>query len=226
MISIIVPAYNESKRIRPFLIELLKFIKKGYYELIIVNDGSTDNTLSIMKKITNGLKKVQIISYKENKGKGYAVKTGVFNAKGEYVIFIDADGSISPSEIPKMERMLKKYDVVIGDRSSKLSKVSQPKMRKLFGLIFNNYVKFLFGSKINDHLCGFKGFRKDVARDIFKSLISNGWIFDVEILYKITKSKYTLFKLPIKWVYKDRTKIKPTDPLKMLLEIFLLRFNV
>src|SRR3989344_5990975 len=111
MISIIVPAYNESKRIRSFLKDLVNFAKKGNYE-------------------------IKIISYKPNMGKGYAVKTGIMKARGEYIIFIDADGSIHPKEIPKMERMLKEYDIVVGDRSSVFSKIKQPRARRFLGVVF------------------------------------------------------------------------------------------
>ena len=226
MISIIVPAYNESKRIRSFLKDLVKFAKKGNYEIIIVDDGSTDNTGSVIKKITKDFKKIKIISYKPNMGKGYAVKTGIMKARGEYIIFIDADGSIHPKEIPKMERMLKEYDIVVGDRSSIFSKIKQPRARKFLGVLFNNYMNTIFRVDVKDFLCGFKGFRRNAAKTLFKDIISNRWIFDVEIFYKSRKANYTLYKLPIKWVHKPDTKIKRLDPPKMFFEALILRLRV
>ena len=226
MISIVVPAYNEGKRIRPFLTELVKFAKKGSYELIIVDDGSLDDTVSIVKEITKGMKRSKVLSYAPNMGKGYAVKTGVLAATGEYVIFIDADGSIAPSEISEMEKMLKKYDVVVGDRSSVLSNIQQPSIRKFLGVFFNKYMNFLFRVDVTDFLCGFKGFRREVGRELFKDLKSNRWIFDAEIFYKTRKDKYSLYKLPIEWVHKPDTKIKPLDPLKMFFDALILRIRV
>jgi dolichyl-phosphate beta-glucosyltransferase len=226
MISIVVPAYNENKRINEFLTELVSFAKRGNYEIIIVDDGSSDNTIEIVKKITKNFKRTKIISYKPNKGKGYAVKKGLMSAQGDYIIFIDADGSISPSEIPKMTKMLKKYDVVVGDRSSELSKITQPLVRKFLGIIFNNYINLVFRVNVKDFLCGFKGFRREVARSLFNDLISNRWIFDVEIFYKLRKRNYSLYKMPIKWVHKPDTKIKRLDPIKMFFEALLLRLRI
>ena len=147
-------------------------------------------------------------------------------ARGEYIIFIDADGSIDPSEISKMGEMLTKYDVVVGDRTSELSKIEQPFIRKFLGVIFNNYVNLLFRVHVKDFLCGFKGFRRNVALNLFCDLKSNRWIFDVEIFYKIRKINYTMYKLPIKWIHKADTKMKKLDPLKMFFEALILRLRL
>jgi len=224
--SVIVPAYNESKRIAPFLKILVDFLKNGDYELIVVDDGSSDNTIEVVKKIVVSFKRLKIISYKPNMGKGHAVKTGVLAAKGEYIIFIDADGSIQPNEILKMEKMLNLYDVVVGDRSSVLSKIKQPAVRKILGVVFNNYMETLFNVNVTDFLCGFKGFKKHAAHKLFKDLISPRWIFDVEIFYRARKNRYSIHKLPIKWVHKPDTKIKSLDPLKMFFEALVLRLRL
>jgi dolichyl-phosphate beta-glucosyltransferase len=226
MISIVVPAYNEAGRMKPFLTRLVAMLRKGNYELIVVDDGSSDDSAGISKELTKGMRRARIISYKPNRGKGYAVKTGMLAAKGDPIIFIDADGSIPPEEIPRMAEALKKYDFVVGDRSSSKSMVTQPKMRKYLGVMFNTYINMLFGLGVSDYLCGFKGFRRKAAMEIFKGLVSERWIFDVEVFYRAKKGGYSLYKMPIRWVHKEKTKIRTFDPLKMFWQALLLRLKV
>ncbi len=224
-VSIIIPAYNEEHRIKPFLENLRSFIVSyGLidYEIVFVNDGSTDNTLQILNQFSKYDNNIKIVSYAQNKGKGYAVRKGIFNSIGEKVIFIDSDGSISPEEIPKMNNHLNSNDVVIGIRYSQRNNIKQPIYRMFTGTVFNLMVNSLFKLGISDTLCGFKGFKRNVAYDLFKNLSSDRWIFDVEILYKIKKRDYELLLLPIKWEHKDNSKIKLFDIIKILYGLFRL----
>ncbi|MBI2647141.1 glycosyltransferase [Candidatus Woesearchaeota archaeon] len=222
-LSIIVPFYNEELRMNAFLDELLNYDNSDY-EFIFVNDGSKDQTLNILKKYKFRNKK--IITYKKNSGKGYAVRVGVLSAKGKYIIFIDADGSIHPSQIEYMLKYLKKYDVVVGTRAAKKSDVKVPLFRQLSGLAFNKYANFLFDININDALCGFKGFRRKVAINLFKHLIDNRWIFDVELFYEIKRDKCSLYAMPIKWEYKDKSKMTIRDVIKISVSMLLLRLRL
>ena len=224
-VSIIVPCYNEENRIKPFLTSLIQFSKDNLksYEIIVVNDGSKDKTLDVLKEFS---KDIKLISYEKNKGKGGAVREGVLSSIGEKVLFIDADGSIQPDEMPKMLEKLDSYDVVVGDRASKDSDVNAIALRNITGKLFNFYVNVLFGYKTWDNLCGFKGFKKEIAKDLFADLIAYGWIFDVELFYKIHKKNYTLYKLPIKWVHKGDSKIKLLDPFKMFFQLIKLRMKL
>ena len=224
-VSIVVPCYNEENRIKPFLTSLIQFSKDNLksYEIIVVNDGSKDKTLDVLKEFS---KNIGIISYDTNKGKGGAVREGVLSSIGEKVLFIDADGSIQPDEMPKMLEKLDSYDVVVGDRASKDSDVNAIALRNITGKLFNFYVNVLFGYKTWDNLCGFKGFKKEIAKDLFTDLIAYGWIFDVELFYKIHKKNYTLYKLPIKWVHKGDSKIKLLDPFKMFFQLIKLRMKL
>ncbi len=225
--SIIVPAYNEENRIEPFLNDLHSFSKNfKNYEILLVNDGSTDNTLNIFEQFKNKGNNVKIISYSKNKGKGYAVKTGIFNSKGKKIIFIDSDGSIPPKEILKMIDLLDKYDAVVGSRAHKDSKIKTSTSRLITGVVFNAYANLLFKNNIKDHLCGFKGFKREIAFKLFNDLISRRWIFDVELFYKIRKNKMRLYELPIEWIHKDKSKIKLIDPLKMFFQLIVLRFKL
>ena len=102
----------------------------------------------------------------------------------------------------------------------------QPLLRKTLGIIFNSYVNVMFGIRVKDTLCGFKGFKRDAALKIFKNLKSNRWIFDVELFYKIRKNRLLLYQMPIYWVHKEDTKIKRLDPLKMFAELLFLRIKL
>jgi len=228
IVSIIVPVYNEEDRIVNFLEDLLKFAKSNLknYELIFVDDGSVDKTLEIIKGEVKNNKNVKIISYRPNIGKGFAVKKGVFATNGELILFIDADGSIRVNQIRKMLEKLEHYDIVVGDRSCKESDVKQPFLRKIIGIVFNMYVDMLFNSEIRDNLCGFKGFHKEVARELFKDLIVERWLFDVELFYKIKKKNYSLYQLPIEWEHREGSKIKLIDPLKMIFQLIVLRIKL
>lgn len=227
-VSIIVPAYNEEKRIIGFLNDLIIFSKNNLndYEIILVNDGSTDGTLRILENQTKGEENISIISYKKNKGKGGAVREGILRAVGEKILFIDADGSIHPNQIHKLLEKLDDYDVVVGSRSLKESEVKMGLLRKNLGKIFNFYVNVLFFINIKDNLCGFKGFKKKVAKDLFENLQSMGWIFDVEIFLKIKKTGYSLDELPIKWEYKKGSKITILGPFKMYFQLLKLRLKL
>ncbi|MFH0875144.1 MAG: dolichyl-phosphate beta-glucosyltransferase [archaeon] len=224
--SIIVPMYNEEKRFNSFIPKLSNFLSKNLkdYELIFVNDGSKDRTLEILKRLE--CKNKVIVTYQVNHGKGYAVKKGILSAKGDYILFIDADGSIPTQEIPRMFEKLKNYDVVIGDREQARSVVKRSFTRKITSFLFNNYSRLLFDTNVIDHLCGFKGFRRKVALSLFKNLKSNRWIFDVEILCKIKKEGYSLYRLPINWIHKGDSKMKFLDPLKIFFDLINLRMKI
>ncbi|MDD4984110.1 MAG: glycosyltransferase family 2 protein [Candidatus ainarchaeum sp.] len=228
--SIIIPAYNEEKRIEKFLNELINYSKENLrdFEIIVVNDGSRDKTADVVNAVikSNNTDFVKLVNYRVNMGKGYAVKTGVNEAQGKHVLFIDADGAIKPNEIPVMLKHLAENDVVIGNRKTSDSKITKPQpfTRRLASSVFNSYVNALLGIKVHDLLCGFKGFKQDVAKNVFANLKTNRWAFDVEVLCKVKKNNYSVYQLPIEWEHKDDSKMKFADPLKILLEILKIRF--
>ena len=230
-ISILVPAYNEETRIPDFLKELLKFADNNLenYEIIIINDGSLDKTKETVLKLITNYNHTRLISYDDNMGKGHAVLQGVLNAKGNFILFIDADGSTKPPEILNMYRIFQKFhfDIIVGSRISKSSNIteSQPLRRRLLSKIFNLYSNLLFRVKINDLLCGFKGFSREVANKIFIDLKAYRWEFDVEILYRARKNGFKVFELPIEWRHEEGSKIKLLDPILIFLNLFKLRLS-
>ncbi len=230
LISIVVPAYNEEGRMEAFLGSLIAFCSKIQdfsVEIILVNDGSKDRTYEIGKELEKNNKIFRVVNHPVNKGKGAAVQTGINDAKGDYVIFIDSDGSIDPSQIPPMLASLQKNDIVIGTRNHKDAEVDRPLIRTITTKLFNTYTNLLFRLHLSDLLCGFKGFKTEIARDLFLDLISTRWLFDVEILYKAKKRGYHTAVLPIKWQHKEKGNLNPfTDSIKLAFSILKLWFRI
>ena len=230
--SIIVPAYNEEKRSANFIPDLIDFTKKRLHgsEIIIVNDGSTDDTENIIKKMIkskNAQDFAKLIGYGVNKGKGNAVAFGVKAAKGDKILFIDADGSIQPEDIPNMLKKLDDYDLVSGTRLSKKSKIKTNVLRKLFSFGFNSVVSLLFQYSYRDNLCGFKGFRRNSAKVLFSNLIDKRWVFDVELFYKAKKKRFSVCFLPIKWHHVGNSRVKLwKDPFLWLIRLVMLRIKL
>ena len=220
-LSIVVPVYNEERRISSNLSEIISYMNKKRlnHEIIIVNDGSTDNTLGILHKFN---KKVKIISYEQNKGKGYAVKTGVLAAKGDRIFMCDADLAMPIAELDKF--LKEKEDIVIGSRSLKGSEVKTTLFKKIMGRIGNLLISALIIRGIKDTQCGFKLFDKKCKR-IFEKQTINRWGFDFEILFLARKFHYKIKEIPIKWTNMVGSKVELTDYPKTLFELLKIRFN-
>ena len=229
MISILIPAYNEEKRIKPFLKELKAFLKtfKKPYEVLLVNDGSTDKTVDVVKSYS--IPNLRIVSHERNRGKGAAIKTGLLKARGEKIMFMDADGSIPAKEIEKMDKLLDHHHFATGSRIIKGSKITckQPIHRIIAGRVFNQIVNWMFDVGTKDTLCGFKGVRKDLGKKLAKKMISTGWEFDVELLARTKKMGYDIGVFPIEWhdVRGSRLSVL-RDPIKMFFGLLKLRTKI
>lgn len=225
-LSIIVPVYNEENRMPGFFRSLDGFCRRYIknYEIIAVNDGSKDKSLEVLKAMP--YPNLEIISYSPNKGKANAVKEGVKAAKGSHLLFIDADGATAPDEIAKMLPLFKEYDVVVGSRNLKESQADKDFNRRILSFGFNTYVSILFGMNFTDYLCGFKGFRADIAKRLFHNLKSKRWIFDVELFYRIKKSNTSCIEIPIRWEHRYESNMKKLDIIKIFFQLIWLRFRV
>jgi len=228
-ISIIIPAKDEENRLPVFLFNLLSYCQASLYnyEIIIVDDGSRDNTTEVVKQFQPKFNRLHLISLRENRGKGFAVKTGFWEAKGDVVLFMDADGSTPPEAIEENLHFLKEgYDVVIGSRVVQDSrhKVKVRNYRKFIGQVFNFFVHRFLISSILDTQCGFKMFRSGTIRPLFSRLNIDGFGFDLEILYLTTKFGYKVKEVPVNWRHVDDSKTNlVTDSFKMLMNIFQIR---
>jgi len=225
-LSIIIPAYNEEKRIPNTIKEILLYMKGKNFEIIVVDDGSTDNTIEIVKKLKDP--KIKILRNIKNRGKGFSVKRGMLNAKKEWALFMDADNATSIKEIKKFKAHTGKYDILIGSRNLKDSiiKIKQPLTRRILGKGFSIIVRVIMFTNIKDTQCGFKMFRKSIIKNIFKKQIINRWGFDVEILQIAKNKKYRIKEIPIIWINDEDSRLRTTSAIKgMLIELLKIRLN-
>ncbi len=225
-ISIIIPAYNEEQRIVKNLKSALDYLQKQNlkFEIIVVDDGSDDNTVKVINNFNDSIKVIQL---GKNLGKGAAVRTGMLSAKGKITLFSDADFS---TPLYEMQKLIKKIDdgadICIGSRALDRSYVKkhQPFYREFMGKIFNQFVQFLVFKGITDTQCGFKAFKKEIANKLFSLSKINGFSFDVEILYLATKFGYKIEQVPVEWYNDTRSKVNPIkDSLSMFLELIKIR---
>lgn len=229
LVSIVIPAYNEEKRLPGTLREIIKFItsKKIKAEIIVVDDGSRDATAAVVTGLKNRL--IRLIKNPHNMGKGFSVKTGVENAKGDIILFTDADLSTPIKHLSEFILYHKEgYEVVIASRDLVESKVMVPqsRFRELGGKIFNIMVRMVTGLPIHDTQCGFKSFTKKAAKLIFSKQTLPGFGFDVEILFIAHNNKISIKESAVEWYNAPGTKVSfLKDSIRMFAELFKIRMN-
>ncbi len=211
-ISLIIPLYNEESRIKKNLSFIQNFLKKKNIEVIFVNDGSSDNSEKIIKKFIskNNKKFIKYLSYKQNVGKGYAIKKGVLSSKKRWILICDLDMSVQPSQINiwyKKKYILKKNEAYFASRKHTLSKIKTSFVRKLLGVLFNLIIFSLFGIRIKDTQCGFKLFHKDYAKSVFRKISSYRFSFDVELVLLLKEKNIKIKELPVNWIHKSGSKL-------------------
>lgn len=227
-LSVVIPAYNEEQRILPTLEKINSYFRsKDYtFEMIVVDDGSTDKTSSLINNLSF---EVTLLRNEKNIGKGYSVKRGVSSAHGKYILFTDADLSTPIEETEKLICSLEEgADVAIGSRAlpTSLIRIRQPWWREGMGKVFNLFVQGLVFKGVKDTQCGFKCFRREVARRLFYQQKIKGFSFDVEILFLAKNLGYKIKEIPVIWVNSKDSKVHPIiDATKMLFELFRIRLN-
>jgi len=214
-LSIVIPVYNEEKKIQKDMEIILSYLKnkKYKYEIIIVNDGSIDDTIKSISEYKNKFNEVKIISFHPNRGKGFAVKTGILNAKGKYILFADAGSCVPYGYLEKgIELLNNGYDLAIGSRALKDSQISvhQPSYRQIGSKIFGFVVKYIMGIyEIKDTQCGFKLFKQNVAKKIFCLNKIERFMFDVETILNAKKLGYKMKEFPVEWSNDPDTRFNP-----------------
>jgi dolichyl-phosphate beta-glucosyltransferase len=229
LLSIIVPAYNEERRLPQTLPRIVAFLQAQDYpgEVIVVDDGSLDNTVRVVEEMAAQLPVIRLFR-NEHRGKGYAVKTGMLAAGGDYLFLCDADLSMPIEEVAKfLPPALEEYDVAIGSREIEgARRYDEPSLRHLMGRVFNFLVRLLAVRGFEDTQAGFKCFRREVARDLFPCQTMDGFGFDVEILYIAQKRGYRIVEIPINWYYMTNSRVSPVgDSVRMVREILQVRIN-
>jgi len=236
--SLVIPAYNEEKRLKPFLDSIAAFSRQNpefLGEIIVVNDGSSDATGAVVRAFQSAavqpdpekqptasahLPNLKLIEHEKNQGKGAAVRTGIMSAQGDIVVFMDADGAAPITELPKILTALQTADMAVGNRwLPGAHTIRHSALRRLSGFIYRTYMR-LFGLGRIDTMCGFKGFRRATARRLFQNLQEPGWLFDTEICYQAIRIRLRIINFPIQWESKDGSKLGTTALLKSSLQIW------
>ncbi len=228
-LSLIIPVYNEEKRIKYGLTQIFSFLKnkKFSWELIIVDDGSIDNTVALAKKLTLTIKTVKILN-SNHQGKGGALKKGVKSAQGEWLIFFDIDIATPMDEYNNFEKWMGRFDVIIGSRKMKGAhiEVHQPFFREFGGKVFTLLTNTLVTRNISDVTCGFKLFKTKIAKDLFQRSRLADWSFDAEILYLAQKKGVKIKEVPVRWKDDPQTKVNlMKDTIDAFYGLLKIRFN-
>jgi dolichyl-phosphate beta-glucosyltransferase len=229
LLTIIIPAYNEEKRLPLTLPKVLDFGNRQDYqvEVLLVDNASTDRTSEIVRQAAEQHSSISP-HYQPIQGKGAAVRMGMMEARGDYLLIYDADMAMPVEEISKfLPPALSGYEVAIASREiTGAVRYHEPWHRHVMGRVFNLIVRLLAVPGIQDTQCGFKCFRREAAQDIFSTQVIDGWAFDVEVLYIAQRRGYRIAEVPINWYYGEGSRISPLrDSLDMFLEVLRIRRN-
>ncbi len=227
-LSIIIPAYNEEKRILPTLNNYYQFFKKQLnndFEMIIIPNNCSDNTLMVVRKFSKGKNQIKFFNISRYSGKGGAVIKGFELASGDYIGFTDADGSTNAENFFKLYKNIKNFDGIIASRKIKGALIKPPrrKTQNISSFLFNKLVRLLFNLKYYDTQCGAKLFTKKTAKFLTKNYTETGWIFDVDLLYLCKKNNLKILEYPIQWTDKENSKLSFLQGINSIFKLVKLR---
>jgi dolichyl-phosphate beta-glucosyltransferase len=230
-LSVVVPAYNEEARLGRAARSMLRYLRgRGLtFEFIVVDDGSTDGTSTVVQRLAVEYPEVRLIRLPANRGKGHAVRTGVVNAHGDLVIFADADEATPMAELERLEAAVAAgADVAIGSRAMADRSVTiRAKLhRRLMGRIFHRLVTLLTVKGFHDTQCGFKLFRSAAAHDLFARMRMDRYSFDVELLMMAQRIGYRIAEVPVNWVHVPGSQVNLLlDSFRMARDLLVIRGN-
>ena len=229
--SIVIPAYNEGGRIPGTLDSVISCVRKFQWdaEIIVVNDGSSDNTAAVVREIARTAPELRLIENPGNRGKGYSVRSGILQALGEVVMFTDADLSSPMEEAQRLfDAIAAGADIAIGSRWLESSRQThrQPFYRQFFGRCFNAVTRAIMQLPFADTQCGFKAFTRHAAQTVFQLQTIERWGFDPEILFIALKRGFRVVEVPVSWAHDARTRMSYLrDGITMLEELVRVRWN-
>lgn len=232
-LSIIIPAYNEETRILPTLQRLADWSSLHQFtflEVIVVNDGSRDDTAGVVKAFAAEYPQFRLVENPGNKGKGYAIKNGMLQAKGDWRLFSDADLSAPIEEIVHLWAGIQRFraDIAIGSRAldRTLIEVHQSRFREIGGIVFNRIIRVLTGLPFSDTQCGFKLFSARAAEETFSRMTVDGFGFDAESLFIATLKNLRIVEVPVRWAHVEGTKMSlGADSTEMVMDLVRTRWN-
>ncbi|OGN08455.1 MAG: hypothetical protein A2750_01905 [Candidatus Yanofskybacteria bacterium RIFCSPHIGHO2_01_FULL_45_42] len=230
-LSVIIPAYNEEKRILSTLGSVSLYLQKQPYdyEIIVVNDGSSDRTASVVESLKSKVQSLRIIDKEKNQGKARAVQAGILAAQGVLRLFMDADNSTKIENLDKMIPYINEgYDVVIASIGTSGAKVAgaEPFYKRLLGKLGNLWIRLCVLPGVKDTQRGFKLFTAQAVEKIFPEMRTSGWGFDVELLALARRFSYKIKEVPIEWRNPPGSKVSLWSYPKVFFQVLKIRWNL
>jgi glycosyltransferase involved in cell wall biosynthesis len=229
-LSIVIPAFNEELRLPATLEKIARYIEREQknIEVIVVDDGSTDRTAEVPEAFRGKIAQLRVLANGTNRGKGFSVRHGSLEARGEITLFTDADLSAPIEEANKLLAAMQDHDVAIGSRAvdRSLIEVHESVFREFAGIIFNRIVRIILRLPFVDTQCGFKAFRRERCRVIFEQQTIERFGFDPELLYLARHHGLSIVEVPVRWAHSPATKVSMMrDSVQMFLDVVIIRWN-
>ena len=231
-LSIVIPAYNEERRLPKTLDSIFAYLHERpcRAEVLVVDDGSSDQTREIVNSLQSRYPALRLVPNEGNRGKGFSVRHGMLEARGEVALFTDADLSTPIEEADKLLAALRNegYDAAIGSRAVDrgLIEVHQSAIREQAGIFFNRMVRWILAIDFSDTQCGFKAFRTERARFIFEQQRAERFGFDPEVLFLAKRNGLRVAEIPVRWSHDSATKVNVAgDGLQMFFELLRIRWD-
>ncbi len=224
--SLVLPIYNEARCLEKNVIKIMKYLNefKNSYEIIIAEDGSKDKSYEIARKLSNKYDNIKTIHFEDKLGRGRALKNAFSHARGKHFGYMDIDLATEIKHLKELIEYSKKYDIVTGSRYLKNSKTNRSVKRRFFSWAYNLIARVMFKSKIYDHQCGFKAFKREKVLELNKISEHNHWFWDTEILILAQKKGYKVKEFPVTWIENRKTKVNARkDSIKMFFSLMKLR---
>ena len=229
-LSIIIPSYNEEVRLPATLTRIAAYTRSSNRAIvvIVVDDGSRDNTVAVAEKFRSEIPSLRVVSNGKNRGKGYSVRHGMQEARGNIVLFTDADLSAPIEEVEKLLPAMTTHDVAIGSRAMDRSQITvhESRFREFAGIIFNKIVRLILWLPFVDTQCGFKAFNRVPCKIIFEQQTIERFGFDPELLYLARHHGLRSVEISVRWGHSPATKVSMMrDSIQMFIDVFVIRWN-